>query len=395
VRLVAVALVALAVATASADPKPPQPELDAIVALRDGGYTSQALARSERAMAEYPDDGNFKLVRASVLANANRFEEARVVIELAIELVERDPDWLVHYGQILNALGDDIAAHAVFERALARAPDHANARAELAWTAHIAAIRLPGGQPPGSSIPAHAVDEFVRAVGGEHPGIAIADLIDPDVFSHFEEKFGTGDSPPSLREFITTEADKAIVAKRSELGEIIGYRIIDATPVGDSTEVRVELASARVLHADDVSRIKWEIGSSSAASVFGERYGAIYDRLEPSDRERYVAEFRGRKQITVEETTFEVRLRSSRWVISDVRLAEPDAFGQRSMLSILDRKLAMSAELGNAMESAIERHAPRRTWHWLDLSTLLATMGVLLWLAYQLVAHARGTPRAP
>ena len=84
----------------------------------------RALAMAERATKRSENNPTFLDTRAWVLHRMGRTEEARTIMRQAIALDrQQSPELLVHYGDILQALGERFMAETYWRKALEKGYD--------------------------------------------------------------------------------------------------------------------------------------------------------------------------------------------------------------------------------------------------------------------------------
>jgi Flp pilus assembly protein TadD len=100
-------------------------------ALRTDGQAGQAIAVLEEGMAQYPKDVDIRLAYAKALTAGGRFDQALNVLDDSIS--PDQPDWnaLSVKGAILDQMGRNQEARAVYKQALTIAPDEASLEANI------------------------------------------------------------------------------------------------------------------------------------------------------------------------------------------------------------------------------------------------------------------------
>ena len=100
-------------------------------ALRSAGQAGQAIAVLQQAISIYPNDMNIKVAYAKALTADGKFTQALAIIEQTIR--PDQPDWnaLSVKGAILDQMGQNAAARALYKQAQTIAPRQASLEANL------------------------------------------------------------------------------------------------------------------------------------------------------------------------------------------------------------------------------------------------------------------------
>jgi predicted TPR repeat methyltransferase len=128
------------------------------VLARQRGDPAEALLRTERALAQAPEEPVFLANRGAALAEAGRLAEAVATLRAALARRPEDAVSLRNLGQALAALGDAGGALAPLERAAALLPDAPEPRLALAHA------RREAGDPAGA---AEAAEAALARAGGQ------------------------------------------------------------------------------------------------------------------------------------------------------------------------------------------------------------------------------------
>ncbi|HEX6834367.1 MAG TPA: tetratricopeptide repeat protein, partial [Rudaea sp.] len=126
---------ALQYAQAAAGDAPTHPEVLRRLALTQvsTGHRSEAIETISSAVEQRPDDAVLAYAQAIVLHGAGRSDAALDAMRRAHQLDPASIDIAMSLGRALRDAVLDEEAAAVFERVLAAAPAHRDARANLAW----------------------------------------------------------------------------------------------------------------------------------------------------------------------------------------------------------------------------------------------------------------------
>jgi len=147
IRAIPVVLAAACVA-ATAD------ELDDVAKLRRDNQPAAALERADRYIAEHPRDAQMRFMRAVILADMGRTEDATQALERLTEDFPDLPEPYNNLAVLYAARGDYGQARHALDQALRLRPDYATAHenlgdvyAALAASAYATALRLDRDRP--------------------------------------------------------------------------------------------------------------------------------------------------------------------------------------------------------------------------------------------------------
>ncbi|HUP06468.1 MAG TPA: tetratricopeptide repeat protein [Caldimonas sp.] len=147
IRAIPVVLAAACIA-ATAD------ELDDVAKLRRDNQPAAALERADRYIAEHPRDAQMRFMRAVILADMGRTEDATQALERLTEDFPDLPEPYNNLAVLYAARGDYGQARHALDQALRLRPDYATAHenlgdvyAALAASAYATALRLDRDRP--------------------------------------------------------------------------------------------------------------------------------------------------------------------------------------------------------------------------------------------------------
>ena len=147
IRAIPVVLAAACIA-ATAD------ELDDVAKLRRDNQPAAALERADRYIAEHPRDAQMRFMRAVILADMGRTEDATQALERLTEDFPDLPEPYNNLAVLYAARGDYGQARHALDEALRLRPDYATAHenlgdvyAALAASAYATALRLDRDRP--------------------------------------------------------------------------------------------------------------------------------------------------------------------------------------------------------------------------------------------------------